>query len=411
MRLSAYTSLRTARVPVAVLGTYPPRACGIATFTRHLATALEAGGDVRPCVVAVTEIRSAAWRELDGLVVFEIEQDRESDYAEAARVLSRAGIAAVNIQHEYGIFGGRWGRMLLTFLGDLDVPVVTTLHTVLPSPDREVQRLTRAIADRSAVLIVMAASAVRILRDDYGVAPGKVLVIPHGIPDGPYLDAPEAKRMTGLKGRTVLTTFGLIGPGKGLEYAIRALPRILAHDPSTLYLIVGQTHPAVIRQEGERYRTRLQALAEDMGVAHAVRFDNRYRAEPEILTTLAATDVYLTPYVNPAQITSGTLTYAVGSGCPVVSTPFTYAQELITPDYGLLVLFRDADAIADAVISLLGDPARRAAITAACCRLRGSLRWSSVARSYARLFEAVTRPLVTPAAASRRMLGPVASAG
>ncbi len=389
---------------IVLLGNFPPRRCGIATFTHDVYRALEAAcPDAVIEAVAMTD--PGVSHDYPPEVAFDIRQNERGDYATAARRINALAPDVVCVQHEYGIFGGDAGDYLLDLLDAVNCPVVTTLHTVLIAPDLHQRRVLLRLAQRSAKLIVMAEKGREILRKVYGIGDGKIAVIPHGAPDRPLLDTALAKPRFGLEGREVALTFGLLSPNKGVETMIRALPRIAAARPKILYLVLGATHPHLVAREGEAYRDTLVALAEQLGVGDHVRFVETYVGDDDLLDYLAAADLYVTPYLNEAQITSGTLTFAVALGRPVISTPYWHAQELLADERGVLVPFGDADALADAAIALLSDDDRRGRISANAYAAGRTMLWSSLASRYLALFDAAaTSPLVNLKAPPRHEL-------
>ncbi|WP_136162634.1 glycosyltransferase family 4 protein [Sphingomonas flavalba] len=373
---------------VALIGNFPPRKCGIATFTEGVYDALTAAfPDCAVDVVAMVDPGAAyAFPDAVGMTVA---QDDPDAYRRAADWLRGRGPDVVCVQHEFGIYGGPAGAWLLDLLERIDAPVVTTLHTVLTDPSADQRRVMMALARRSARLVVMAERGLAILRDVYGVPIHKIMVVPHGVPDVP-LSPPDAfKAEFGLAGREVLFTFGLLSPNKGIEHMIAAMPRIVAARPDAVYVVLGATHPHLIAREGEAYRERLAALAAARGVGDHVRLINRYADDAALLRYLAAADIYVTPYLNIAQITSGTLSYAVALGKPVVSTPYWHAEELLGDGCGVLVPVGDADALADAAITLLSDDARRAAIGRRAYAAGRTMLWSRFAHRYMRMFRMV----------------------
>lgn len=375
---------------IVLLGNFPPRRCGIATFTHDVYRALRSAcPEAVIDVVAMTD--PGVTHDYPSEVAFDIRQNERADYATAARRINTLKPDVVCVQHEYGIFGGDAGDYLLDLLDAIDCPVVTTLHTVLIAPDLHQRRVLLRLAQRSSKLIVMADKGREILRKVYGIGDGKIAVIPHGAPDRPLLDTAVAKPRFGLEGSEVMLTFGLLSPNKGVETMIRALPRIVAARPSALYLVLGATHPHLIAREGEAYRDTLKALADELGVADHVRFVETYVGDEDLMDYLSAADIYVTPYLNEAQITSGTLTFAVALGRPVISTPYWHAQELLADDRGVLVPFGDVDAMADAAVTLLSDADRRGEISANAYAAGRTMLWSSLAERYLGLFDDAAR--------------------
>jgi glycosyltransferase involved in cell wall biosynthesis len=371
------------------VGSFPPRACGIATYTRDVAESVALRLGVGYDVVAVEDERGAYRYERPPLG--RIVRDEPGSYVEAARAVNRSGAQVVDLQHEYGLFGGPSGEDVLRFLERLGPRVVTTLHTTLPQPEPELRRVTQEIAARSAGLVVLAHSARDILEAHYGIPRAWVRVIPHGVPTFEPGEPVRrrAKERLGLAGRTVLSTFGLLGRGKGIEEALRALPAIVALDPTVVYVVAGATHPGVLREEGETYRESLRALVDELGLARHVRFDNRYLPYELVIRYLEATDVYVMAYHGRHQVVSGTLAYALGAGRAVVATPFTFAREVLPGGRGLLVPFADAPAIANAVCRLLAQPEERAAIERRAYALGRRWQWPQVAGEYGLAFEQV----------------------
>ncbi|MCX7868445.1 MAG: glycosyltransferase family 4 protein [Terrimicrobiaceae bacterium] len=368
------------------LGDYPPRRCGIATFTYDLREAAAQALPGAQCqVVAVTEPSGA--REYPPEVRFEIPEGEIEYYQRAADFLNLARCDVLCVQHEFGIYGGPAGSHLGALLRKARMPTVTTLHTILREPSPEQLRAFRQVLELSTKVVVMTSHGAGMLREIYGAPEKKIAVIPHGIPDVPFEDPNFYKDQFGVEGRPVLLTFGLLSPGKGIEYALRALPAIAARHPSVVYIILGATHPNLLREQGETYRLSLERLARELGVEDHVMFVNRYVSSQELREYIGAADIYLTPYLNEAQITSGTLVYCFGAGKAVVSTPYWHARELLAEDRGALVPFRDAGAIAEAVSSLLSDEPRRHAMRKNAYRLGREMVWAEVGRSYARLFE------------------------
>jgi len=377
---------------VALLGSFPPRECGIATFTRDLFHALSAGGHATRGVAAIDE--PGAVRRYGPDVRWRLDQDDPRSYDHLATALDRAGADVLSIQHEFGLFGGHDGELLLRLLDRLVTPAVVTLHTVLGAPSGHLRQLTRALCDSSAATVVLARAAIPLLADVYGVDPAKVHYIPHGIPTVKRTRGSRrrTKAALGLSGRTVLSTFGLIGPSKGIEHVIRALPEVVRAHPDLLYVVLGQTHPGQLRHAGEEYRESLQGLVAELGLERHVRFDARYLDQDELVRWLLATDVYLMPYLDPEQIVSGTLAYAVGSGKAVVATQFRYARELLSGGRGELVPFRDSDAITRKLLRLLGDRPALAGMERRAYEASREMEWPNVAAAYRRLFARLAAP-------------------
>ncbi|TMM02011.1 MAG: glycosyltransferase [Actinobacteria bacterium] len=374
---------------VGVVSTYPPRACGIGTFSRDLREALLASDEVSAvdlvAVVREDEVDQAAE------VVTRIQQDQRGEYSAAARLLERRRDDVVVIEHEYGIFGGPEGAHILSLAAELRQPMVLTLHTVLSAPSVRQAETLRALCDLATLVCVFTETARRMIVDARLVPPERVRVVPHG---GPTELLPDSNgRLPRLRpgvdngrssavgtGRSVLATFGLISPGKGIEVAIAAMPAIVARHPNALYVIAGQTHPEVARLHGEEYRISLERLARDLDLAEHVVFDDRFLSVEELASMLAATTIYLTPYRSREQIVSGALTFAIVAGCPTVSTPYFYAEDVLASGAGVLVPFDDPGALADAVIALLDDPERLERTRAEARAVGNELAWPQVGR-------------------------------
>jgi glycosyltransferase involved in cell wall biosynthesis len=377
---------------VAFVGSYPPRECGIGTFTYDLVTAYDAIDPARlSTVVAVNDygqIYDYDLHDYQGRVRYQIDSDDLDTYLEAAEALNRTRVQVVNIQHEYGLFGGEHGDYIVQFVERLKRPVVLTLHTVLPRPEGRFREVTQRLLDRVEAVVVLANAAVPMILDNYDLPPERIHMIPHGIPNFTRKEAirRRTKKLLGFEGRPLLSTFGLIGPSKAIEYVIQALPAIVAQHPNVLYLVIGETHPHIRKREGETYRNTLIQLASDLGVQRHVRFNNRFLSNSELIRYLAATDVYLMAYLNKDQIVSGTLAYAVGCGKAVIATPFVYAEELLADGRGIIVPFKDSEAIADASNSLLGDRKKLLQMEERAYRYSRPMTWPNVARSYLELF-------------------------
>jgi glycosyltransferase involved in cell wall biosynthesis len=373
------------------LGSFPPRECGIATFTKDVVDSYDAAFGVTSDVVAVDEPGGEV-RRYDSQVVARIrEQDRYS-YLEAARFINRHPSELLNIQHEYGLFGGERGEWLVDFIREIEKPVVLTMHTVLPEPDETMLRVTRDLCANVSKVVVLSETGRRLLEEVYGVDPNALRVIHHGVPDVPFQPTEPAKASFGIGQRTVISTFGLISRGKVLEFALEAMRDVVKRHPEALYLILGATHPVVRRNEGESYRESLLAMVRDFGLQYNVQLVDKYLDFDELVAYLTATDIYLTPYLNPAQIVSGTLAYAVGCGKAIVSTPYLYAQELLAHNRGFLCNFRDARSIAGLLNMLLDDPALRRATERRAYRFGRQMTWPHVATEYGNLFLELAPP-------------------
>jgi glycosyltransferase involved in cell wall biosynthesis len=384
--LAAQTTLTTSLHRIAMLGNHLPRQCGIATFTTDLSQAISTRFPELDCfVLAMTE---AGHRHVyPPRVRLEIAANDIVSYLRAAEYLNSGSVDLLSVQHEYGIYGGKAGSHVLALLGELRMPIVTTLHTILAQPDPQQRLAMNQLTRLSERLVVMSADGADLLRRVHDVPDAKIDVIPHGIPSLP--DAGRSKRRLGLEGKSVILTFGLLSPDKGIEHVIDALPAILARHPDTLYIVLGATHPHVKERQGETYRSMLENRARALGVHANVLFHNSFVSQDELNEFLAAADIYITPYLKPEQITSGTLAYAVGSGKAVISTPYSYARELLSGGRGILVPWPrdDPRGIARAVIGILDDDQGRAALCERGAAYGRNMLWPEVARSYARSFE------------------------
>jgi len=371
---------------IAFIGDYLPRKCGIATFTSDIRRAVAQKYPETDCIVAPVDDVEGGY-DYPPEVRFEFPEQDLDAYRRTAHFLNFSNVDVVCLQHEFGIFGGPAGGHILALLRDLRVPVVTTLHTVLQEPNDDQLRVMRQLGALSTRLVVMSERGRQFLLDVYGMADDKIDVIPHGIPDMPFVDPNFYKDKFNVEGKNVLLTFGLLSPNKGIEYSLRAMPRILEEHPDTMYIVLGATHPHLVREHGESYRLSLERLAQDLGVKKQVVFYNRFVELAELTEFIGAADIYITPYLNPAQITSGTLAYSFGCGKAVVSTPYWHAEELLADDRGVLVPFGDVDAIADAVCSLLSDETRRHAMRKRAYLMGREMIWSEVAQRYMESFQ------------------------
>ncbi len=375
---------------IAFVGDYLPRKCGIATFTHDVRTSVASQYPAADCFVVPVNDNPEGY-DYPAEVRFEIEEQEIDSYRRAADYLNFTNTDMVCLQHEYGIFGGPSGSHVTQLLADLRMPVVTTLHTVLREPSADQKRVLRQIAEVSSRVVVMSERARLFLREIYRVPESKIDVIPHGIPDMPFVDPNFYKDKFGVEGKCVALTFGLLSPNKGIENMLRAMPAILREVPNFVYIVLGATHPNLIRDQGERYRISLERLAKDLGIKPHVSFRNRFVAIEELIEFLGMADVYVTPYLNPAQIVSGTLAYAFGCGKAVVSTPYWYAEELLGDGRGVIVPFGDHDALARGIVELLRDEPRRHAMRKKAYMLGREMVWSNVARQYMESFQSARR--------------------
>lgn len=368
---------------IGIVSDYPPRRCGIATFAGDICHSI-ADNQTHCFVVAVND--TPGGYDYPQEVRFQINSDDAADYRRAAEFLNLTNVDVVNIQHEFGIYGGPAGAHILALLRRLNVPIITTLHTILQEPDADQMRVMLEIVHLSSRIIVMTERGKQMLLSTYPAEAGQIDVIPHGVPDVAFVDPNYYKDQFNVAGKWVLLTFGLLSPGKGIEYVIKALPNVVEEVPDLVYIVLGATHPNIIRDQGEAYRHQLQRLADDLRVREHVRFDNRFVDNETLREFLGAADVYITPYLNAAQITSGTLAYAFGSGKAVISTPYWHAEELLADGRGVLVPFRNSDVIASELISLRHDNVRRHAMRRQAYRLGREMTWEQIARQYVASF-------------------------
>ncbi len=386
---------------IAFLGDYLPRKCGIATFTYDLRHALlEEYPEVESFVAPVNDLPDGY--EYPPEVRFEFTENDLDSYRRTADYLNFSNADVVCLQHEYGIYGGPAGSFILALLRDLRIPVVTTLHTILQNPSADQRRVIQELGLLSARMVVMSERGAEMLREIYGVPREKIDFITHGILDMPFVDSNFYKDQFGVEGKHVLLTFGLLSPNKGIENVLRALPDVVKKFPNLVYLILGATHPNLVRENGEAYRLTLERLAKDLGIKRNVSFYNRFVDQKELKEFLGVADLYITPYQNAAQTTSGTLAYAFGCGKAVISTPYWHAEELLADGRGVLVPFGDSEAMTEAIVGLLGDDNRRHAMRKRAYLLGREMVWSKAAQHYMASFENARR---NPTSLSIRRLG------
>jgi len=373
---------------IAVIGNYLPRHCGIATFTTDLCEAIAAEyGTARLLALPVSDTEEGY--DYPARVRWSLAQDDVASYQEAAEFLNFHNIDMVCLQHEYGIFGGPAGSHILHLLRGLKMPVVTTLHTVLREPDADQLVVMEEIAELSDRLIVMSQLSSQFLQEIFKVPASKIDMVPHGVPDLPFLDPNFYKDRFGVEGKAVLLTFGLLSPNKGIENVIKAMPQILSKHENVVYLVAGATHPHILRREGDKYRASLQALAREVGVASQVIFHDRFATPEEMAEFIGAADIYVTPYRHEAQVVSGTLAYALGAGKAIISTPYWHAIELLDEGRGALVPFQDPGAIAQKTIELLSTPALRHAMRKRAYLFARDMIWKKSAQGYMASFSRV----------------------
>jgi glycosyltransferase involved in cell wall biosynthesis len=375
---------------VAFIGNHLPRRCGIATFTHdlHLAVAT-ARPDLETCVVAMTDPGRSY--DYPPAVRLQVHDEKIGEYVQAAEFLNNAGFDVISLQHEYGIFGGEAGGNIIELLSRLDMPIVTTLHSVLAAPKPAQRDVMRRIIDMSAKIVVMSEKGQEILRSVHDVPTRKIEVIPHGIPDFPFVESHHAKAQFGFAGKTVILTFGLLSPNKGIETMLDAMPGIIKSCPNAVYVILGATHPNLVRDQGEAYRDRLTARVRELGIEDHVVFFNQFVDQVTLLNFISMCDVYVTPYLNEAQMTSGTLAYSFGLGKAVVSTPYWHAKELLSDGRGILVPFGDAKTVSAEIAGLLTNDVRRHAMRKRAYAASRSMTWAESAKRYLAVLETASK--------------------
>jgi glycosyltransferase involved in cell wall biosynthesis len=383
------------QIKIAFISSYVPRKCGIATFTSDLIRSISsaAGLNYRPSVFALRNGEQCGYSEP---VEFTVRQDIKSDYLEACDCINSGGFDAVSVQHEFGLFGGDGGSFINLLLKRLKVPVFTTLHTVLEKPEPHYFNSLIDVCDNSSKVIVMNKRGIDMLTDIYGVHKRKIELIPHGIPDIPFNHISFYKRKLGLQGRKVILTFGLIGPNKGIEVMLNALPAVVKYHPEALYVILGAIHPGVVKHQGYEYKNKLLNLINSSGLQDNVLYLDRFATNRELCEYLAAADIYITPYLYEQQLTSGTLAFAVGAGKAVVSTPYWAAQELLADDRGVLVPFGDSEKIAEEIVKLFKNELLLHQIQTRAYLYGRTIIWPKVGKAYWRLLERELSPECVP---------------
>jgi len=376
---------------VALIGSYLPRQCGIATFTADLAAAILDNDPDIDCTIVAMNDRPDGYK-YPGEVQFQLSQDKLSEYSLAADFLNLRNPAVISLQHEYGIFGGQRGSFIIELAKNLKSPLFTTLHSVLREPLAEERNIIDQLSELSASLVVMSEHAASFLRDIYQVPANKIALIHHGILDVPFLEPDPCKIKLGAENKTVILTFGLLSPGKGIEFMINALPDIVSLHPDVLYYVVGATHPHCKAESGEDYRLSLHHRAKELGVGDNIVFHDRFLERDELLEIIRAADIYVTPYLNEAQVVSGTLAYAVGAGKAVVSTPYWHAQEMLADGRGRLVPFADSRALAQQINQLLDFPEERLAIRRSAYDYSRPMVMKEMGRNYLTMFSRVKAP-------------------
>jgi glycosyltransferase involved in cell wall biosynthesis len=370
------------------LSSYPPRQCGIATFTKDLTDAIdkEYAPELKSRIMAINDNGTSIYL-YPKRVSLQLQETHLSDYIKLANEINRSPeIKLVNIQHEYGLFGGDWGEYLLMLLELIKKPLVITLHTVLPSPKEKVIRLTQEIAQKADGLVVMTDNAARLLIKKYHIPKSKISVIPHGVHHIPFPSKSRAKKKVGLPGQIILSTFGMLNRDKGIEYAIEALPEIIAKYPKVMYLVLGATHPVVRKQEGEKYRNMIKRIVKKHKLEDHVKFYDKYLTLEELIDFLKATDIYISPTLNPKQAVSGTISYALSCACPIVATSNQYAKDVINQERGILVDFKNSNQIKDALLKILDDKKMQEEMKKNSYFYSRHMTWQNVALNYFKTF-------------------------
>lgn len=369
---------------IAFLSTIPPRECGIATFTQDIIDAIDLNGVVNTNVIAVN---NSVQRDYSDKVIYEINQKDQNDYIELAHKLNNSNIDILVIEHEYGIYGGDHGDYILDLVNNINIPVITTLHTILTEPNDKQKSIIKALSDKSAKIITMAKNTSKLLQTIYEVPAYKIEVIHHGVPVKLVPARQSLKNKFGYKDKQLISTFGLLSPGKGIEYAIEALSKIATIEKNILYLILGKTHPD---QKNEAYREKLEALVIEHHLEENVKFVNKYLTKDEIIEYLQMSDIYMTPYLSKDQAVSGTLAYAVGYGRAIISTPYLYAKEMLSEERGLLAEFENSDSLFKCMKYILQNPNEKLRMEKNTIKLGKTMYWNVVAKKYTDVFFKIT---------------------
>ncbi|EKQ55430.1 MULTISPECIES: glycosyltransferase family 4 protein [unclassified Clostridium] len=369
---------------IAFLSTYPSRECGLATFTQDLVREIDKNGfGNRPKVIAISDNNNY---DYSSRVIMEISQHDKESYLKTADAINNSNIELLVIEHEYGIFGGESGEFILDFIDRLHIPFVTTLHTVIPNPSEKQKEILKRLGEKSSKIITMAQNTKPILEKVYSINPLKVKVIHHGVPYKALDSREKLKKKYGLSGRNVISTFGLISPGKGIEYGIEAIAKVAKSYKDIVYLILGQTHPCIKKEYGEIYREKLISMVKKLGIENNVWFIDKYLTKEEIIQYLQLSDIYMTPYLGKDQAVSGTLAYAVGYGRVIVSTPYSYAREMLSDGRGLLAEFSDSDSLARNIKYVLSNPEAKREMEKRTLSIGKTMMWENVSKQYIDLF-------------------------
>lgn len=372
---------------IAFLSTYPPRACGIATFTQDIVNELDKTKKINtPRIIAMSDGDNYDYSKR---VCFKIDQNDRESYVKAAQKINNSEFDLLVVEHEYGIFGGQFGEYILSLIDNLKIPFIVTLHTVLEKPNYKQGEILKRIGEKASKVVTMSNNSLKILENVYGVKGEKIVVINHGVPYIKTAARQQLKEKYGLQNRTIVSTFGLLGPSKGLEYGIEAINEVQKKHPDVLYMILGQTHPNIKKEYGEAYRDKLIKMVDEFGINKNVCFDNKYLTKHEIVEYLKLSDIYMTPYIGKEQAVSGTLSYAIGYGRVVVSTPYNYAVEMLKDGKGLLSKFEDSKSIAEAINYIIENPCEKRKMEQRTYKVGQNMMWPNVALKYVALFDDV----------------------
>ncbi len=377
-------------INVIYVSSYIPRKCGIATYTKDMTNALNLLNARSLAEILVVD-RPEEPGEYPWEAKFKMTEGDLAEYLSAAEYVNRSHCDLVSLQHEFGIFGGELGEYIVHFAEALERPLVTTFHTVPEEPTAKQRDILKRLARKSEAIVIMMHEGARRLVKWYGISKNKIVVVPHGVPDLTFNDTVQYKKQRQISDRIVLGNINLLSPWKGVEYSLQAVAQIAKKYPQVLYMVIGQTHPAMLREHGEEYRNSLRKLVRELGITNNVRFVNEYLSLPDLIKWLKTLDFYVTPYIDPDQVTSGALAYALGAGKACVSTPYIYAQEVLAEGRGVLVPFRDPAAIAEAVIRLLENPQEKSEIEHRAYQYGRLMTWPNVANSHLNLFRTVLK--------------------
>ena len=395
-RALIYSSMQRHRLGLTFVSTFPPRECGIATFTQDLLfNLINENSDIKANVCAIDGNKdSSAYGCLSPLiypksrVAYVIKDTDQISFVEAAHKINESRTDVINIQHEYGLYGGSWGRYILDFMEAVEKPIVTTLHTVLPAPPEEAKVVTREIYRLSENIVVPGHAGIDLMKKAFGLGPAKVEVIPHGVPDVPFISTDRPKKKLGISRRFVIGSFGLLHPAKGIEHVLDALPQVIADNPESdiLYLIVGETHPNIVKNEGERYRDSLKEIIRNLDLERNVRFVDRYLSNRNLILHFLATDICVLPYLARDQISSGVLSQAVGCGKAIIATPYLHALDALADERGVILKSGESPDIAEAITMLMQNDSLRREMEIRTYMYGRSITWKEVAKRYKELF-------------------------